>query len=101
MVKIIDLSVPTEDSPSESLPVKVAHEPHQQSVEMMKMFFGCSERDVPQGLGWANDKVTLGATVGLMSMLRGTISPLLQGREREQLTRCPWNGSITMGWCWT
>jgi kynurenine formamidase len=64
MTKIIDLSVPTEDSPSEPLPVKVSHEAHEQSVEMMKMFFGCSEKDLPQGLGWANDSVTLGAHAG-------------------------------------
>jgi hypothetical protein len=42
MVKIIDLSVPVEDSPSEPLPVKVTHEPHQQAVGLMKMFFGWS-----------------------------------------------------------
>jgi kynurenine formamidase len=64
MVRIIDLSVPMEDSPSEPLPVKVTHEPHQQAVELMKMFFGCSEQDLPQGLGWANDSVTLGAHAG-------------------------------------
>ncbi len=64
MVRIIDLSVPMEDSPSEPLPVKVTHEPHQQAGELMKMFFGCSEQDLPQGLGWANDSVTLGAHAG-------------------------------------
>jgi kynurenine formamidase len=64
MVRIIDLSVPMEDSPSEPLPVKVTHEPHQQAVELMKMFFGCSEQDLPQGLGWANDSVTMGAHAG-------------------------------------
>jgi kynurenine formamidase len=64
MAWIIDLSVPMEDSPSEPLPVKVTHEPHQQAVELMKMFFGCSEQDLPQGLGWANDSVMLGAHAG-------------------------------------
>jgi len=64
MAWIIDLSVPTEDSPSEPLPVKVTHEPHQQAVGRMKTYFGCSESDLPQGLGWANDSVTLGAHAG-------------------------------------
>jgi kynurenine formamidase len=64
MVRIVDLSVPMEDSPSEPLPVKVTHELHQQAVELMKMFFGCTDKDLPQGLGWANDSVTLGAHAG-------------------------------------
>jgi kynurenine formamidase len=64
MFRVIDLSVPMEDSPSEPLPVKVTHEPHQQAVELMKMFFGCTDKDLPQGLGWANDSVTLGAHAG-------------------------------------
>jgi len=38
MVRIIDLSVPMEDSPSEPLPVKVTHEPHQQAVEFVALF---------------------------------------------------------------
>ncbi len=89
MVKIIDLSVPTEDSPSESLPVKVAHEPHQQSVEMMKMFFGCSERDLPQGLGWANDKVTLGAHGGTHVDAPWHYFPTTAGKRARTIDEMP------------
>ncbi len=65
MTKIIDLSVPTEDSPSEPLPVKVSHEAHRQSVEVIKMFFGCAAcGPARQGLGWANDSVQMGAHAG-------------------------------------
>ena len=49
MVRIIDLSVPTEDSPSEPLPVKVSHEGHKKSVGAMKSFFSCSEHDLLRG----------------------------------------------------
>ena len=59
MVRIIDLSVLTEDSPSEPMPVEVVHEPHRQSVELMKGFFGCTDQNLPGGLGWANDRVNL------------------------------------------
>jgi kynurenine formamidase len=64
MVRIIDLSIPIEDSPSEPLPVQVVHEEHRQSVKRMADFFGCSEQDLPEGLGWANDSVVMGAHAG-------------------------------------
>ncbi len=51
MVKIIDLSIPVEDSPSEPLPVKVTHEPHKQGVKRMKTFFGCSRAGLAGGAG--------------------------------------------------
>ena len=63
-MRIIDLSVPTEPSPSEPLPIEVTHEDHSQSVPAMKAFFGCSEEDLPDGLGWANDAVKMGAHAG-------------------------------------
>ena len=52
MRRLIDLSVPTESSPSEPLPVEVRHQEHRLSVEVMKSVFGCNERDLPDGLGW-------------------------------------------------
>jgi len=59
MRRLIDLSVPTESSPSEPLPVEVRHQEHKLSVEVMSMFFGCTARDLPEGLGWANDMVNM------------------------------------------
>ena len=58
-VKSVDLSVPTEESPSEPLGVKVRHQPHAETVHGLMQFFGCTERDLPEGLGWANDSVEL------------------------------------------
>ena len=63
-MRIIDLSVPTEPGPSEPLPIEVMHEDHNQSVPAMKAFLGCSEEDLPDGLGWANDAVKMGAHTG-------------------------------------
>ncbi|HIC96212.1 TPA: cyclase family protein [Candidatus Bipolaricaulota bacterium] len=89
MARIIDLSVPTEDSPSEPLPVKVNHEPHQQSVEMMKMFFGCTEQDLPQGLGWANDSVTLGTHAGTHVDAPWHYSPTAEGKRARTIDEMP------------
>jgi kynurenine formamidase len=57
--KFYDLNVPTEDSPSEPLPLKVVHEDHVKSAAAMKLFLGAGDDDLPNGLGWANDSVSL------------------------------------------
>ncbi len=63
-MKIFDLSVPTEESPSEPLPLKVVHEGHAQSAPQMAGFFDATLADLPEGLGWANDHVQMNAHAG-------------------------------------
>ena len=89
MVRIIDLSVPTEESPSEPLPVKVTHQLHQQAVERMKTFFGCSEGDLPQGLGWANDSVTMGAHAGTHVDAPWHYFPTTEGEKARTIDQMP------------
>jgi len=89
MVKIIDLSVPTEDSLSEPLPLKVSHENHKQSVEAMGKFLGCSERDLPQGLGWANDSVMMGAHAGTHVDAPWHYFPTSEGKRARTIDEMP------------
>jgi kynurenine formamidase len=89
MVKIIDLSVPLEESPSELLPVKVTHEPHKQGVNRMKTFFGCSEQDLPEGLGWANDSLTLGAHAGTHVDAPWHYFPTSEGKRARTIDEMP------------
>lgn len=89
MVRIIDLSVPTEDSLSEPLPVKVSHEGHEQSVGVMKSFFNCSEQDLPQGLGWANDSVTMGAHAGTHVDAPWHYAPTCEGKRARTIDEMP------------
>ncbi|MEM7116704.1 MAG: cyclase family protein [Chloroflexota bacterium] len=63
-MKIFDLNVPLEDSPSEPLPVKVNHETHAESAQLMASFFEAEVNDLPSGLGWANDTITMNAHAG-------------------------------------
>jgi kynurenine formamidase len=63
-MKIFDLNVPTEDSPSEPLPVRVTHQNHEQSAEFMASFFDATVDDLPEGQGWANDQLDLGVHAG-------------------------------------
>lgn len=58
-MKIFDLSVPTEVSLSEPLGLQVAHESHQDSAAFMASFFEATVDQLPDGNGWANDRVTM------------------------------------------
>ena len=89
MIRIIDLSVPTEDSPSEPLPVKVTHEDHTKSVEAMKSFFGCDEDDLPQGLAWANDSAILGAHAGTHVDAPWHYFPTSEGKRARTIDEMP------------
>lgn len=57
-MKIYDLSVPLEDSPSEPLKVHIEHQRHADTAEVMASFFGARAEDLPDRLGWANDMIT-------------------------------------------
>ena len=63
-MKLFDLSVPTEESPSEPIPLTVVHQSHKESAEIMASFFDASVEDLPDGNGWGNDTVTLIAHAG-------------------------------------
>lgn len=63
-MKIFDLNVPLETSPSEPLPVGVEHQSHQASAQFMASFFGATVADLPHGYGWANDSVSMNAHSG-------------------------------------
>jgi len=89
MVRIVDLSIPIEDSLSEPLPVKVSHEFHQQGVEKMKSFFSCSQQDLPQGLGWANDSVILGAHAGTHVDAPWHYAPTSEGKKARTIDEIP------------
>jgi kynurenine formamidase len=89
MVRIIDLSVPTESCPSEPLPVQVSHEEHTQSVGLMQAFFGCSEADLPDGLGWANDSVSMISHAGTHVDAPWHYAPATEGRRARTIDEMP------------
>jgi len=57
-MKIIDLSVPLEDSISEPLRVTIDYQTHLSTAAVMASFFGATVEDLPDGLGWANEVFT-------------------------------------------
>ncbi len=89
MAKIFDLNVPTEESPSEPLPLKVDNEPHKKSSGMMAMMFGCKEADLPEGLGWANDSVSLISHAGTHVDAPWHYAPVSEGKKARTIDEMP------------
>lgn len=58
MTQIIDLSVPLGASPSEPLQPEVVFERHADTAPFVAGIFGCAVSDLPDGQGWANERVT-------------------------------------------
>jgi kynurenine formamidase len=57
--KFVDLSVPIEESDSEPFKPRVEHLDHAAGARMMSAIFNVPVDELPGGLGWANDNVTL------------------------------------------
>ncbi len=84
MPGIYDLSVPTEDSPSEPLPLKVEHKAHELSLPLIEMFMGGKKENLADGLGWADDAVSLTTHSGTHVDAPWHFSPTAEGKRRGQ-----------------
>lgn len=58
-MKFIDLSVPIEEGPSEMTEPHIIREDHHAGSQIMQNIFQCKPEDLPNGLGWANEHITL------------------------------------------
>lgn len=63
-MRIIDLSLPTEETNAEPTGPKVRHQAHGDSAPQVAAIFQCARADLPDGLGWGNDFVELSAHAG-------------------------------------
>lgn len=92
-IKIIDLSVPTEESPSEALSLKVVHQSHEETAQALAEFFGCQGEDLRDGLGYANDRVELISHSGTHLDAPWHYSPKSEGRPARTIDQIP------LEWC--
>lgn len=88
-MKIYDLSVPTENSPSEPTPVKVEHKSHDASLPVFEMAFGCKKGDLADRTGWADDAVSLGAHSGTHVDAPWHYSPQSEGKKARTIDEMP------------
>lgn len=88
-MRFFDLSVATEESPSEPLGLKVHHESHQESAELVAQMFGCSVHDLPGGMGWANDMVEMIAHSGTHIDAPWHYYPICRGQPARTIDQMP------------
>jgi kynurenine formamidase len=88
-MRIIDLSIPLEDSPSEPQKVEVIHEAHDKTAGGMAALFGCDESDLPDGLGWAVDSLTLTTHAGTHVDAPWHYAPTSEGKKARTIEEMP------------
>jgi len=88
-MKIIDLGVPIEAVPGQGQEVEVTHIPHEDSAAGMRQTFGCSKDDLPQGLGWAVDTLTLSTHAGTHVDAPWHYSPVSEGKKARTIDEMP------------
>jgi len=88
-MKFFDLNVPLEDSPSEPMPVKIVHQSHEESAALMASFFEATVDDLPNGLGWANDTVTLITHAGTHVDAPWHYYPTCEGQKSKTIDELP------------
>jgi kynurenine formamidase len=88
-MKAIDLSIPTEESPSEAIGVKINHLPHEEGAEFLCRFFGCAKEDLPDGLGAAAESVTLSSHAGTHIDAPWHYAPTSEGKRARTVDEMP------------
>ncbi len=88
-MKIIDLGVPIEDVPGQGQDVGVTYIPHEESGAVMQQIFGCSKDDLPRGLGWAVDTLTLSTHAGTHVDAPWHYSPVSEGKKARTIDEMP------------
>lgn len=88
-MKIIDLGVPMEAVPGQGQAVEVTHIPHEDGATGMRQTFGCSKDDLPQGLGWAVDTLTLNTHAGTHVDAPWHYSPVSEGKKARTIDEMP------------
>jgi kynurenine formamidase len=88
--KIIDLSLVIEPVPGpEHQLLQIRYEGHKETVEYMTKRFQCSKDDLPGGLGWANEYVTIGTHVGTHIDAPWHYHPVSEGRKAKTIDEVP------------
>jgi kynurenine formamidase len=88
-MKIIDLSVPIEESPSEVEKVEIKRISHTETADMFCAVFGCSKEDLPEGMGWAVDHICLSTHIGTHVDAPWHYFPESEGKKARTIDEMP------------
>ncbi len=88
-MKCFDLNVPIEDCPSEPMPPKIQYQTHEASAVQMASFFGATPKDLPNGMGWANEVVSLITHAGTHVDAPWHYYPTSAGKKAQTIDELP------------
>jgi kynurenine formamidase len=94
-LKFIDLSVPIEESESEPFKPSVTHMDHAAGAAVMSQIFGVPAENLPGGLGWANDNITLITHAGTHLDAPWHYAPTAGGERAMTIDEVP------LEWCYS
>lgn len=94
-MQFIDLSVPIEEGPSELTAPAIDRQDHKVGSLVMQAIFNCTEDDLPQGLGWANENITLMTHSGTHLDAPYHYSPTSEGKPARTIDHIP------LEWCFS
>jgi len=88
--RIIDLAITIEPAPGpEHQKLEIEYEKHEDTAGYMMMRFECGKEDLPEGLGWANEYVTLGTHVGTHMDAPWHYHPVSEGKKAKTIDEVP------------
>ncbi|MBU1670408.1 MAG: cyclase family protein [Actinobacteria bacterium] len=93
--RFVDLSVPIEESDSEPFKPVVQHQDHEAGAAIMAAIFGVPAGDLPGGLGWANDNLTLITHAGTHLDAPWHYAPTAGGERAITIDEVP------LDWCFS
>jgi kynurenine formamidase len=88
-MRVIDLSLPTEESPSEPTGVSITYLGHEDGAGFLSRFFGCERDDLPGGLGAAAESVTLSSHAGTHIDAPWHYAPTSEGTKARTIDELP------------
>src|SRR5690625_3633593 len=96
-IKFVDLSVTIkEPNPGEiredlkeGLTAKIDYLSHEDTAEQMMQVFGCEKEDLPNGLGWANESITLTTHTGTHLDAPYHYYPTVNGERAKTIDELP------------
>lgn len=89
-MKIIDLSIPLEKSPSEQpINVDITYNSHAAGAEFLCQFLGCTKDDLPDGIGCATEKISLTSHSGTHIDAPWHYYPVSEGKKARTIDEMP------------
>lgn len=88
--RVIDLAITIEPAPGpEHQRLDIEYEKHEDTTEYMMKRFECAREDLPGGLGWANEYLTLGTHVGTHMDAPWHYHPVSHGKKARTIDEIP------------